>query len=458
MSVYQGFPSFDDWLPQFDERTSDAALKAMQEARSEYGAPAVARAVTVATRSAAVETGAIEGLYETTRGFTLSIAEEATGWEQKLHRRGIEVDRHVQDALAGYEFTLDAVTGERPISPHWIRSLHATLCKSQDDYQVAVPSGDHVHLHSRPFEKGTYKTHSNNPTRADQTVFFYCPPEMVASEVDRLTTELATEAFLSAPPVIQSSYAHYAFVLIHPFADGNGRVARALASVYLYRSPGVPLVIFSDQRDMYLDALEQADEGDAGSLVRFIEARMLDAVQLVSARVRKGNVMDDLARVMSGEDTKPAQANLEMLVQALRLRLRSEVEQEIADRSWPLGVTVLAHDDSQSGVLSPTLTGFGPSTQYLTIQISSDLLTPPTSAEGNIAVFERLYGSGAPFVVATSQQDGEQLGLDDVFPRVTDVTGARIRAVAGQAVDLAVTAFNDKVRTARAMSSTRHES
>ncbi len=451
MSEYQGFPTFSDWRPSFDDRATAVARNAMDAARAAHGQEAMDRAVDVATRSAAVETGAIEGLYETTRGFTLSIAEMATGWEQKLFRRGLDVDGHVRDALAGYEFILDAVTGQRPISPHWLRLLHETLCRSQQNYEVLVETPGGLSKQVRPLPKGDYKERPNNPAQVDGTVFLYCPPERVASEVDRLSAELDSEEFLSAPSVVQAAYAHYAFILIHPFADGNGRVARALASVYLYRSPGVPLVIFSDQRDSYLDALEHADVGNQAAFTRFVEARTLDAVQLVNARIRRGDAMEELTRVMSGEESVPTQVDLEMLLQTLRLRLRAELEQEISGRSWPEGVKVDI-DVSASVLLFPKPEDYNSSHDSLTIRISSDLLGRPLTTRRSLGVFERFKGSGAPFVVASPELDGERLETEDVFPRINDVTGARMRAVASQATDLAVVAFNDTVRTARAMS------
>ena len=455
MSAYRGFPTFDEWRPAFDDQSSIAAAEAMKAARQEYGDSAVDTAVTVASRAAAVETGAIEGLYKTTRGFTLSIAEMATGWEQKLRRRGADVEQHVRDALAGYESILDAVTGERPVGPHWIRSLHETLCKSQQNYEVLIDSPEGLVTQLRPLLKGSYKTHPNNPVRDNGAVFHYCPPEQVSVEMNRLAEQLSSDGFKDAPCVVQAAYAHYAFILIHPFADGNGRVARALASVYLYRSPGVPLVVFSDQRDLYLDALEQADVGNQGALVRFVEARMLDAVQLVSARIRRGDVMDDLARVMSGDDSKPTQINLDILLQSLQLRLRSELEQEIAARSWPEGVTVDI-DSPEPIFIDPKAEDYNSSFDHMTIRISSsDVADRPVAAQHSLAVFQRFKGSGAPFIVATPALDGERLETEEVFPRVSDVTGARMRAVAGQAVDLAVAALTDKVRTARAMSATQ---
>ena len=102
----------------------------------------------------------------------------------------------------------------------------------------------------------------------------------------RLTAEMRTDAFLSAHPVIQGSYAHYSFVVIHPFADGNGRVARALASAFTYRAISMPIVILSEHRDDYLSALEASDAGDFQQFVDFMLARSLDTVVLVEESLR----------------------------------------------------------------------------------------------------------------------------------------------------------------------------
>jgi broad specificity phosphatase PhoE len=99
--------------------------------------------------------------------------------------------------------------------------------------------------------------------------------------IEGLYEELRSEAFTAAHPVLQAAYAHYAFVAIHPFADGNGRVARTLASVYRYRWPGVPLVTLADDKDDYIDALEEADDGRPERLVRFVQDRLVDVIGLV---------------------------------------------------------------------------------------------------------------------------------------------------------------------------------
>lgn len=103
----------------------------------------------------------------------------------------------------------------------------------------------------------------------------------------RLVEQFTSEAFNKRTPVVQAAYAHHAFTAIHPFSDGNGRVARALASAFLYRAVGVPLVIFSDQQERYWDALRAADAEDRKPIIRFIEDRALDTMGLVAARLRE---------------------------------------------------------------------------------------------------------------------------------------------------------------------------
>jgi hypothetical protein len=102
----------------------------------------------------------------------------------------------------------------------------------------------------------------------------------------RLVGELRSNAFLAAHPVQQAAYAHYGLVVIHPFADGNGRVARALASAFTYRAISMPIVILSEHKNAYLDALEGADSGDYQIFVDFMLARSLDTIKLVDESVR----------------------------------------------------------------------------------------------------------------------------------------------------------------------------
>jgi hypothetical protein len=76
------------------------------------------------------------------------------------------------------------------------------------------------------------------------------------------------------PPEVESAWLHHRFAQIHPFADGNGRVARALASLVFIKAEWFPLVVKSDDRARYIENLEKADAGDLRPLVTmFVEAQ-----------------------------------------------------------------------------------------------------------------------------------------------------------------------------------------
>ncbi|MGY4313971.1 Fic family protein [Bradyrhizobium sp. JR3.5] len=69
-------------------------------------------------------------------------------------------------------------------------------------------------------------------------------------------------------PVIKAAIAHLWFVTIHPFEDGNGRIARAIADMSLARSEGIPQRFYSmsaqirSERKTYYDMLESTQKGD----------------------------------------------------------------------------------------------------------------------------------------------------------------------------------------------------
>ena len=62
--------------------------------------------------------------------------------------------------------------------------------------------------------------------------------------------------------------AHLWFVTIHPFDDGNGRIARAIADMVLARSEGSPQRFYSmsaqirQERKAYYEILEATQKGD----------------------------------------------------------------------------------------------------------------------------------------------------------------------------------------------------
>ena len=68
--------------------------------------------------------------------------------------------------------------------------------------------------------------------------------------------------------------AHYNFINIHPFADGNGRTARLLSNYLLVYHGFPPLKIFTEDRTVYIDALNATEaERDLGIFREFIRGQ-----------------------------------------------------------------------------------------------------------------------------------------------------------------------------------------
>jgi hypothetical protein len=204
-------------------------------------------------------------------------------WDTLLGEKGPDVPALFRAQLEGYDYVLDFATKQVELASAWIRQLHSVICSSQDTYVAYTPGGI---LQRQALPKGKYKSQPNHVITREDKIHSYAPVDLTPTEMIRLTDELNGEAFVGAHPVLQAAYAHYAFVAIHPFADGNGRVARALASVFTYRAIGVPLLILSEHRRQYFDSLELADEGKFQPFGDFIADRTLDAVQLADQSLR----------------------------------------------------------------------------------------------------------------------------------------------------------------------------
>lgn len=73
----------EGWLPSYNGSLVDEVGEQIEKARERYGQEAADRAVEVASRYAAVDTGALEGLYTTNRGFTRTIANAPPGGKRR---------------------------------------------------------------------------------------------------------------------------------------------------------------------------------------------------------------------------------------------------------------------------------------------------------------------------------------------------------------------------------------
>ena len=265
-----------EWKPIADlEDDSDASteipplLALWEEQREELPDRQVRDFNERLNREWAIETGIIEGVY--------NIDQETT---QLLIERGIDASLIVRDGngkspefIAGIvrdhqdavEWLFEVVKQQTSLSTSFIKQLHHLMTRKQDVVEGVDQFGRVARI---KLDHGSYKQNPNNPTRPDGKEHQYCPPEQVPGQMDKLVRLHLEHMEMSIAPDVSAAWLHHRFTQIHPFQDGNGRVARALASLVLMRAGWFPLVISRTNRGKYLDALEYADTGDMNPLIR----------------------------------------------------------------------------------------------------------------------------------------------------------------------------------------------
>ena len=216
-------------------------------------------------RRLSVETGILERLYDLDRGTTEALIEK--GFHEDLVSRsstGLEPS-HLIDILRDQEsaikLVMDCVAGNRDLTEGFIHQLHATLTRHQPTTAATDQLGKRLQI---PLLQGRYKAQPNNPKRPDDSIHEYAPPVQVASQMGQLLQWFRD--YQNDDPILTASWLHHRFTQIHPYQDGNGRVARALTTLVFARAELLPLVLDRDLRPEYIEALETADRGDLSKL------------------------------------------------------------------------------------------------------------------------------------------------------------------------------------------------
>ena len=219
-------------------------------------------------REWAIETGSIEGVYSIDRGVTEMLIEHGINASLIPHQASNKTPEHVvaiiQDHAEVLDGLFDFVKGDRDLTTGFIKELHQALLRHEDTVLVVDQFGK---LFEKELQKGAYKTTPNNPWREDGYSHEYCPPEHVPSEMDRLVKWHAEHVQRGIPVEVEAAWLHHRFTQIHPFEDGNGRVARAIASLIFIKAGWFPVIVRTREKAKYIEALELADSGDLRPLV-----------------------------------------------------------------------------------------------------------------------------------------------------------------------------------------------
>lgn len=153
--------------------------------------------------------------------------------------------------------TEEAAMKEMPLTQNFIRTLHKTLLR--EDYTVYRNLPDGIQT-SYVIHAGQYKTRPNSViTRYGDRFEYASPEETPGLMADLVDWYNAAEQAEKLSPVELAALFHYRYIRIHPFEDGNGRIARLMVNYILTRHNYPMIVIRSRKKNEYLDALHQTD-------------------------------------------------------------------------------------------------------------------------------------------------------------------------------------------------------
>ncbi|EGF96365.1 Fic family protein [Brevundimonas diminuta] len=281
----------------------------------------------------------------------------------------VPADRDVEGVV---EMMLDATQNyAQPLTADRLFGWHAALFPTGRSGMSRItvgawrtPEGDPMQVVSGPI--GRERVHYEAPT------------------ADRLDTEMT--AFLhwfetvTPDPVLKAGVGHLWFVTNHPFDDGNGRIARAIADLALARAEGTSQRFYSmsaqirTERKTYYEMLEATQKGDldiTAWLLWFIACldRAFDGAETILAGVmRKARFWEALADQSLNERQRKV---LNRLLDGFEGKLTNAKWAALAKTSSDTALRDIS-DLVQRGILERDAGG-GRSTNYLLVEESTRL-------------------------------------------------------------------------------------
>lgn len=202
-------------------------------------------------------------------------------------RDHLDIEGH-DEAVKAVE---DAVNRNESLNEVFIRNLHKVLLKEPYEVDALTPDGQPT---KRLIKIGQYKTQPNNVKTSTGEIYYYTPPDQVKPAMGDLIDWYREAENASEHPIVIAATFHYRFVRIHPFDDGNGRMARLLMNMILIKHGYTVAIIPIEERSRYIRTLEQADKSE--DLSEFIECMVPYCKNTLTIHLRaaRGESIEDL--------------------------------------------------------------------------------------------------------------------------------------------------------------------
>ncbi len=174
---------------------------------------------------------------------------------------GKSVEEHLEakNHLEAVHLLFELVDAKRPISEADLLELHKLVMSKIDESIAGKYRSQQVYIEGA----------AHVPPKAGEV------PHLMKEVIGMLNGhEKETGAIAAASKI------HHKVAWVHPFTDGNGRVARLLLNLRLMRSGFPPVVLEKAKRRAYYSALEKADAGDLYPITAFIASAVESSLDI----------------------------------------------------------------------------------------------------------------------------------------------------------------------------------
>lgn len=184
----------------------------------------------------------------------------------------------------------EAVEKNKPLTEKFIKDLNQIILVRPFWKDAITSEGQSTR---RQIKVGVYKEHPNSVIQANGEMFEYASPQdtpiMMADLVQWYNDESGKKELAA---IELAALLHYRYIRIHPFDDGNGRVARLLVNYVLYYNDLPPVIIKTADKKNYLRALQQADAGDLQAFINYMMQQLAWSLDL-SIKAAKGENIEE---------------------------------------------------------------------------------------------------------------------------------------------------------------------
>ncbi|MGC2235912.1 MAG: Fic family protein [Pyrinomonadaceae bacterium] len=174
---------------------------------------------------------------------------------------------------------LEIVKDKTVLTEAFIRQLHTLLLKESSYKEAQTPNGKPTR---RKIEVGKYKTQPNHVITVTGETFYFATPQETPAKMQELIEWFRKEKENpEVNPIILAALFHYRFIRIHPFDDGNGRVARILMNFILMQFGYPPAIIKTEDKENYYVVLRLADADELEPFIEYITENLIRSLEIM---------------------------------------------------------------------------------------------------------------------------------------------------------------------------------